>query len=97
MSRKKLNISIGLLTGHVALRAHLFNLGLAERKDCVYAAKKKRIAFVFCVTVLPLLSLSLSLSLSHSLTLSLSLSLRKYTPRGHMFAEPSVIQNVRGG
>jgi len=41
MSRKKLNISIGLLMGHVALRAHLFNLSLAERKDCRLCGEEK--------------------------------------------------------
>jgi len=57
MSGKKLNDSIGLLTGHVALRAHLFNLGLAERKDCMaYVVRIKRTVFTFCATVPLLLS-----------------------------------------
>jgi len=41
MSRKKHNISIGLLTGHVVLRAHLFHLGLAGRRACRLCGEEK--------------------------------------------------------
>jgi len=34
MSKSRLRLSIGLLTGHVALRSHLHKLGLTESKDC---------------------------------------------------------------
>ncbi|KYM93641.1 hypothetical protein ALC62_15758, partial [Cyphomyrmex costatus] len=34
MGKEKLRRGIGLLTGHMPLRAHLFNLGLAEQKEC---------------------------------------------------------------
>ncbi|TGZ50927.1 Uncharacterized protein DBV15_11858 [Temnothorax longispinosus] len=35
LNKQKLRVTVGLLTGHSALlRAHLFNLGLAEQKEC---------------------------------------------------------------
>ncbi|XP_071579823.1 uncharacterized protein [Temnothorax nylanderi] len=35
LTKQKLRMAVGLLTGHSALlRAHLFNLGLAEQKEC---------------------------------------------------------------
>ncbi|XP_018396943.1 PREDICTED: uncharacterized protein LOC108775154 [Cyphomyrmex costatus] len=34
MGKTKLRSGIGLLTGHLPLRAHLFNLRLAEQKEC---------------------------------------------------------------
>jgi len=34
MSKSRLRLGIGLLTGHVALRSHLHKLGLTESKDC---------------------------------------------------------------
>jgi len=34
MNRDRLRLSIGLLSGHVALRGHLYKLGLAENKEC---------------------------------------------------------------
>ncbi|XP_032689440.1 uncharacterized protein LOC116852838 [Odontomachus brunneus] len=34
MNKKKLRLAINLLTGHMALRAHLYNLKMAEQKNC---------------------------------------------------------------
>jgi len=34
MNRSRLRLDIGLLTGHVALRSHLYKLGLTESKVC---------------------------------------------------------------
>ncbi|KYQ59907.1 hypothetical protein ALC60_01002, partial [Trachymyrmex zeteki] len=34
MGRHKLRMGIGLLTGHLLLRAHLYNIGLADQKNC---------------------------------------------------------------
>lgn len=34
MDKGRLSVTIGLLTGHVALRTHLFNIGLAKEKSC---------------------------------------------------------------
>lgn len=34
MNRQKLRVSIDLLTGYMIFRAHVFKLGLAERKKC---------------------------------------------------------------
>ncbi|XP_018396627.1 PREDICTED: uncharacterized protein LOC108774895 [Cyphomyrmex costatus] len=34
LGKAKLRSGIGLLTGHLLLRAHLFNLGLAEQNEC---------------------------------------------------------------
>jgi len=78
ISRKKLNVSIGLLTGYVALRAHLFNLGLAERKDCRHCGEDKEDSI-------------------HILCYCPALALRRYLLSGHMFAEPSELQNMKVG
>lgn len=34
MDKRRARIIIGLLTGYVALRTHLFKLGLAEQENC---------------------------------------------------------------
>ncbi|XP_011687449.1 PREDICTED: uncharacterized protein LOC105449763 [Wasmannia auropunctata] len=34
MSRTKARVGVGLLTGHVALRGHLYNLGITTQKKC---------------------------------------------------------------
>ena len=34
MSRQKLRVVVGLITGHTTLRAHMFKLGLTQRQDC---------------------------------------------------------------
>jgi len=34
MDKGRLSVTIGLLTGHVALRTHLFNIGLTKEKSC---------------------------------------------------------------
>ncbi|XP_071580115.1 uncharacterized protein [Temnothorax nylanderi] len=42
LSKQKLRVAVGLLTGHSALlRAHLFNLGLAEQKECRLCGDEK--------------------------------------------------------
>jgi hypothetical protein len=33
MSRQKLKVNVGLLTGHITLRAHMFKLGLTKQQD----------------------------------------------------------------
>lgn len=52
ISRKKLNTTVGLLTGHIALRAYSFNLGLARGKIVAYAAMRGKTAYTFCAAVL---------------------------------------------
>jgi len=34
VSRQKLKMAVGLLTGHATLRAHMFRLRLTQRQDC---------------------------------------------------------------
>ncbi|XP_071574629.1 uncharacterized protein [Temnothorax nylanderi] len=42
LNKQKLRVAVGLLTGHSALlRAHLFNLGLAEQKECRLCGDEK--------------------------------------------------------
>ncbi|XP_071572363.1 uncharacterized protein [Temnothorax nylanderi] len=42
LTKQKLRMAVGLLTGHSALlRAHLFNLGLAEQKECRLCGDEK--------------------------------------------------------
>lgn len=49
MNRKRLNIFINHFTGHVALRAHLHNLGLVEYKQCrLYDEKREDSIRILC-------------------------------------------------
>jgi len=57
---------------------HLFNLGLAERKDCRLCGEEKEDSI-------------------HILCYCPALALKRYTLWGHMFLEPSALQNVRVG
>jgi hypothetical protein len=34
ISRQKLQVAVGLLTGHTTLTAHMFKLGLTQRQEC---------------------------------------------------------------
>ena len=34
MSRRKLKVAVGLLTGHTTLRSRMFKFGLTQRQDC---------------------------------------------------------------
>jgi hypothetical protein len=34
MSKLRLRVAVGLLTGHTSLRAHLYKLGQTERQEC---------------------------------------------------------------
>jgi len=42
MNRSRLRLGIGLLTGHVALRSHLYKLGLTERKNLPSLRRRER-------------------------------------------------------
>ena len=41
MSRSKLKVAVGLLTGHTTRRARMFNLGLTQRQDCRLCGDEK--------------------------------------------------------
>ena len=41
MSRSKLKVAVGLLTGHTTLRAQMFKLGLTQRQDCRLCGDEK--------------------------------------------------------
>ncbi|KYN04639.1 hypothetical protein ALC62_04470, partial [Cyphomyrmex costatus] len=53
MGKAKLRSGIGLLTGHMPLRAHLFNLELAEQKECrLYGEESEDKTCTCCVVAL---------------------------------------------
>jgi hypothetical protein len=48
MSRQKLEIAVGLLTGHAILRAHMFKLGLTQGQDCRQWGDEKDSVHIVC-------------------------------------------------
>ena len=53
MGKEKLRMGIGLLTGHLPLRAHLFNIGLIEQKLPTMWRGKQGVHFCVAVLCLP--------------------------------------------
>jgi hypothetical protein len=51
ISRQKLQVAVGLLTGHTTLRAHTFKLGLTQRQDCRLCVDEKSTVYILCVIV----------------------------------------------
>jgi len=48
MGRKKLRMGIDLLTEHLALRTHLFNIGLVEQKNCRLCEEESKDSVHLC-------------------------------------------------
>ncbi|KOC64645.1 hypothetical protein WH47_12109 [Habropoda laboriosa] len=42
MNKTRTRTCIGLLTGHATLRAHLYNLGLAEQENCRLCGEERQ-------------------------------------------------------
>jgi hypothetical protein len=52
MSRQ--NVTVGLLTGHTTLTAHMFNLGSTQRLFADYAERKKKVRYLLVFYVIAL-------------------------------------------
>ena len=49
MSRSRVRVGVGLLTGHTTLRAHTYKLKLAEKQDCqLYGDNKRDSVHIVC-------------------------------------------------
>jgi len=51
ISRQKLQVAVGLLTGHTTLRAQMFKLGLTQRQDCRLCGDEKKTVYILYVTL----------------------------------------------
>ena len=51
ISRQKLQVAVGLLTGHTTLRFHMFKLELTQRQDCLLCGDEKKTVYILYVTL----------------------------------------------
>jgi hypothetical protein len=51
ISRQKLQVAVGLLTGHTTLTAHMFKLGITQRRDCRLCGNEKKPVYILYVIV----------------------------------------------
>jgi len=50
MSRQKLRVAVGLLTGHTTRTAHMFKLGLTQKQDYLLCEDERKTMYILYVT-----------------------------------------------
>ena len=51
MSRQKLRVAVGLLTGHTTVTAHMFKLGLTQKQDYLLCEDERKTVYILYITV----------------------------------------------